>query len=546
VRVPGARWRDVWSLSRLEAVAALVSPRLWLARHWIPAGVLCFVAAAVVRDHGLFLDYGKIQGGGVLLAEALAGTYLVLAILGAPILVYISLEEARRSGMVDALRATPLSAGRILLALLAGKLRVALHFLLAALPAFALAWEAGGSAPIEKAFFPILALGLMSMSFATLLFASGKTPSAFAGWLFVYLAFQPAVLPLRVWAPGAGLYAAFRVFWPEAWTLYQLDEFVVSAAVPLSIFRKNLDLLGEGLSTAANAGAVAGWVLWTGVFLASATRTFGVERRGEPAPEEPPAEKRAWRLPKHPPGSAEAGRRWLSQSRLQVWEQGIVAGRLYRLTGRNPFVYLRILRDRGRSKSSERSTANWKLVGSLAALSWLYLAIRVAGPPRGVALDYLIIVGTFIACHHAAEVLGAHASQAEVLLSSGVRNRDVVMGALALAFLKAHPVLWCGGFYYLITEGPGEALAMLIASAGAILLASAFGAWSLAVRMRGMGRTFAAYAAFASFYLGLRSAVGAERGPWLEAMLGALLGALGLVLYLALQGGFRRWVGSRA
>ena len=542
----GARWRDVSSLARLEAGATLVSPRLWLLRHWIPAGVICFVAAGVVRDRGLALDYGRIQGAGILLAETLAGIYLILAILGAPILVYGSLEEARRSGMLDALRATPLPAGRILIAMLAGKTRVGLHFLLAALPAFALAWKAGGSAPIEKAFFPILALGLMSMSFATLLFASGKTPSAFAGWLFVYLAFQPAVLPLRVWAPGAGLYAAFRVFWPEAWTLYHLDEFVVSAAIPLSIFGKNMDLLGEGLSTAAYAGAVAGWVLWTGIFLASAARTFGGERRREPAPPELPAEKRAWRLPKHPPGSAEAGRRWLSQSRLQVWEQGIVAGRLYRLTGRNPFVYLRILRDRGRSRSSERSAATWKLVAALAALSWLYLAFRVTTGPRAVGMDYLIIVGTFIACHHAAEVLGTRHSEAEVLFSSNVRGRDAVVGAVGLAFLKAHPILWCIGFYYLVSRGPAEALAMPVAAAGAILLASAFGAWSMATTLRGMARTFTAYGAFAALYLWLQSAMGPERGPWFQAIVGALLGTTGMGLLLALGNGFRRLVRKRA
>lgn len=544
MRASRVRWKDVGSLARLEAGASLVSQRLWLLRYWIPAGILCFVAAKVLRDHGLPRNYGELQAGGAQLASTLAYVYWGLAIVGAPIYVYSSLEESRRNGVEDALRTTPLPTAQILLAMLAGKLWVCAHFLLAALPVCFLAWQAGGiTQPLG--FLPIVAEGVTSMSFAGLLFAAGKSASGFGGWLLLFTLFPPATLPLRVWFPGVALYAAFHLFWPDAWLYYRLDDFVVSVAIPASRLQKMV----EGtLSAAGCAGAFLGWALWTGLFVRSAMRAFRVERRRVTALQRPPAQRMAWKLPKVPPGSGDAAgrRRALPLSRLQVNERGLVSRHMYRLTGRNPFVYLALLGERRTSTAWDRWAAQWKLTASMAALGLLYMAFQAAATPRPAGLDFLVVIGTFIACHHAAEVLGARASEAETLLSSGVRERDVVLGAVGLAFLKAHPMLWFVGLYYLTSRGPGEAVASLFSSAAALLLASAFGAWSMVAGTRGMEKSFVAFGATLAVYLWLRSALGAASGPWNEALLGAVLGIIGMVLLLAFKVQFRRVVRSRA
>ena len=535
------RWKDVGSLARLEAGASLVSPRLWLLRHSIPAGILCFVAAKVLRDHGFPRDYGELQAGGAQLASALAYVYWGLAMVGAPIYVYSSLEESRRNGVVDALRTTPLPTAQVLLAMLLGKLWVGAHFLVAALPVCFLAWQAGGiTQPLG--FLPILAEGVTSVSYAGLLFAAAKSASGFAGWLIVFTLFPPATLPLRVWFPGVALYAAFQLFWPDAWLYYRLDDFVVSAAMPAS----RLQRMVEGtLSAAGCAGAFLGWALWTGLFVMSTPRAFRVERRR--VLQERPAGRSTWKLPRVSPETRDATgrRRALPLSRLQVDERGRVSRNMYRLTGRNPFVYLALLGER-RASTGDRSAAHWKLVASMAALTLIYMSFQAAGPPRGMSSNLLLVMGVFVACHHAAETLGARASEAETLLASPIRERDVVLGAVGLAFLKAHPLLWFVGLYYLTSEGPGEAVASLFSSAAALLLASAFGAWSMVAGTRGMEKSFVAFGATLAVYLWLRSAVGAAREPWDEALLGAVLGIIGTVLLIAFKVQFRRVVRSRA
>lgn len=537
-------WKEIAALARWDAAATLSSPRLWLARYWLPAAVVCVVAAVVLSKGGLPRSLTALRDAGERLGDALSLVYYLLAVIGMPVLVYTAFEEARRSGMLDLLLAAPLARRDILLTILGGRLWTAAHFLLAAVPAFTLAWTLGGfeRAGAGSASLGILVGAVCSLSFASLLAVKRVSLRAFAGWQLAFWVFTPAVLPARVWVPAT---SAFMVwFHVITWPGSEMHELATGLALPLQSI--TTVLAGRGSNTLFD-GALCGAILWSGLVLSNAMRIFPVREAALAGKAMARPRTQSRKGPAHPPSPRRLpGTRRTTFGKLHYLltrdvtrHQGFISAKVYSLTGKNPFVY-RFLLGRENARGWGRRVP-WVSAACAAIGMVSLLAITAPRAPGGRFPETMLVLSAFLACHEASTILRIGSSNGSPdLLSGPVRGRVVVVGALASSFLAT---LW--GFlmvplFPLLENGPAGAAGAFVWITGAIPFAAALGVWAAPARWGAAEKTFLGFAFFVGFYIGIRHLTSGVSQPLHHALMGGSMLVLGIALLFLFAGSFRR------
>ena len=146
-------WRQAWALARLEAGAALSSPRCWVLRYSI-AGLFSLVILGTLlakTGFGSPQPPFQIQELGIFLARLLGFCAYVAAGFWGLFAPSWAMVGAQQSGMLDLLRTSPLSHKQILFSIVGGNLLALGQGFVPVLPLFLLPFYFGGISVIGRA-----------------------------------------------------------------------------------------------------------------------------------------------------------------------------------------------------------------------------------------------------------------------------------------------------------------------------------------------------------------------------------------------------------
>lgn len=527
---PGSGTRPTWkervklvfALARWETAATLSSRGLWMARHLVPGLIVCALAAFFLFQPSKPAREVQVRTAAEGLGQALLFLGFGLTTIGVPILVYTRFEEARRTGMLGVLLASPISRPSVLLYPVLGQAWVAGHCLFAAAPAIALAWLLGAYPPgeIPRALVAILAGGFCATGFGILLAVKGARFEGFVLRYVLWVLFAPASMPALVWVPAAVLYIWFGAYSPFVpANVWGSPEFSNLQGIALGLGMP-LQALASGIGGKSSAPlffwGTCGAVLWSGATLALALRIFS-SRDFAPAAVAP----------------LRPGPRSPVEYKLEGMIERVLLKHLFLLSGRNPFVGLFL----------RRGDPVLEVAPSLVVLGILAVSpFCLFGSQHSILYvsEALLMVFALLTCHRTSNFLAKGTAVPSELLSSPLGGMDVAVGA-AVACLW----VWPSSIFFVVllrslTHGLAAFPCYASWALGALLLAMAVGIWLSPIRGKPREKTLAGFIFFSGIYFFLALATFVRSDPVHCLLLGLALQAIALALITAFPYFFRR------
>lgn len=454
----GGRLGHLGGLLAKDLAVLAGRPGLWAGRTFVVALLLAGIEAAWLARGGGAHDLTELTELGRTIAVTLSICAYVATLFAGPAITAGAIEDERASGMLEILGATPLSEGRIIASIVLSRLIAAGHFLVAALPLFAVPLFLGGVAPVDVIFggLALIALGsLLTTSYALWLAAQGRRPKEVLRGVAIFVLltpFAPGVLPFG-WAALSLLLAlspllivvlplwgaALLMAWagPEAYFLLPIPMALFSAGsfVFLHLARRSLPGWRSRIrpdSAAERFRYGEGWHRERRGALSSLVGGEKAVEDGTPEPAPAP-------LP--------------SMARTILGRLRGLEGRLYRWTRGNPFVVREILRARTyREREVDLIGSILSRIG-LPALILLALFVGLGALYRPVEVGEIslwvclftgggLFMAGGIACGTASRLIPPRTQRGllETLWSSPLRAGDAAIGALAVTALRTKVV----------------------------------------------------------------------------------------------------------